>query len=463
MTIIRLLKIFVVLRNTGIFNTFIKGFNPFLKTFNSKNNVEQNFRKTLESLGPVFIKLGQLLSTRTDIISKELAAELNNLTDNCEPIEYNYIKDQLISNLGDNAKDILEDIDPKPLASASLAQVHRFTKDGENFVVKVQKPNLHEQIEVDIKAIRLGTKILITFYKGYPRVDLNSVVYDYEKIIMNELDFLIEAANAKKTYQNFTENNYLYVPKILDKYTTKKILVMEYIDGIPITNIANLKKHNLNLKVLSENGVRIFLKQVFQDNFFHADMHPGNIFASKESPEKPFYYAVDYAICGSLTESNQILLAQMISCLLERDFFSLAQLFIFADWVKEDTKTEELESVLRANCESLLDKPLSQILFGELLLNLFDGMKQFDLYLDNDLVLLVKTLIHIEGMGRQIYPDLDFWSVAQPFIKKWIEEKYSVKGLVKYLVSKKHILTYMILKKFEEAKYKYTDSEVEEL
>ena len=227
MTIIRLLKIFAVLRNTGIFNTFIKGFNPFLKTFSSKNNIEQNFRKTLESLGPVFIKLGQLLSTRTDIISKELAAELNNLTDNCEPIDYNYIKDQLIANLGDNAKDILEDIDPKPLASASLAQVHRFTKEGENLVVKVQKPNLDEQIEVDIKAIRLGAKILRTFYKGYPRVDLNSVVDDYEKIFMNELDFRIEAANAKKTYENFSENNYLYVPKVLDKYTTKKILVIE--------------------------------------------------------------------------------------------------------------------------------------------------------------------------------------------------------------------------------------------
>ena len=450
MTIIRLLKIFAVLRNTGIFNTFIKGFNPILKTFNSKNNVEQNFRKTLESLGPVFIKLGQLLSTRTDIISKELAAELNNLTDNCEPIEYNYIKDQLISNLGDNAKDILEDIDPKPLASASLAQVHRFTKDGENFVVKVQKPNLVEQIEVDIKAIRLGTKILRTFYKGYPRVDLNSVVDDYEKIIMNELDFRIEAANAKKTYQNFTDNNYLYVPKILDKYTTKKILVMEYIDGIPITNIANLKKHNLNLKVLSENGVRIFLKQVFQDNFFHADMHPGNIFAAKTSPKKPFYYAVDYAICGSLSESNQILIAQMISSLLKKDFYSLAQLFIFANWVSEDTKTEELENILRINCEHLLDKPLSQILFGELLLNLLEAMRPFNLYLDNDLLLLIKTLVHIEGMGRQIYPELDFWSVANPFLKTWFKDKYSVKGLVKYLVSKKHILTYMIVKRFEE-------------
>ena len=450
MTIIRLLKIFAVLRNTGIFNTFIKGFNPFLKTFSSKNNIEQNFRKTLESLGPVFIKLGQLLSTRTDIISKELAAELNNLTDNCEPIEYNYIKDQLIANLGDNAKDILEDIDPKPLASASLAQVHRFTKEGENLVVKVQKPNLDEQIEVDIKAIRLGAKILRTFYKGYPRVDLNSVVDDYEKIVMNELDFRIEAANAKKTYENFSENNYLYVPKVLDKYTTKKILVMEYIDGIPITNIANLKKHNLNLKVLSENGVRIFLKQVFQDNFFHADMHPGNIFAAKTSPKKPFYYAVDYAICGSLSESNQILIAQMISSLLKKDFYSLAQLFIFANWVSEDTKTEELENILRINCEHLLDKPLSQILFGELLLNLLEAMRQFNLYLDNDLLLLIKTLVHIEGMGRQIYPELDFWSVANPFLKTWFKDKYSVKGLVKYLVSKKHILTYMIVKRFEE-------------
>ena len=288
-----------------------------------------------------------------------------------------------------------------------------------------------------------------------------NLALDYENVLLNELDFRIEAANAKKTFENFQNNDLLYVPKIFDEYTTKKILVMEYIDGIPVTDVNQMTQKGLDLKKLSENGVQIFLKQVFDDNFFHADMHPGNIFASKENPASPSYYAVDYAICGSLTESNQILLAQMISCLTERDFYSLAQLFIFAEWVDENTKAEELESVLRANCESLLDSPLSEILFGELLLSLFEAMRKFDLYLDNDLMLLVKTLIHIEGMGRQIYPDLDFWHVATPFLSNWIKEKYSVKGLVSYLVSKKHILTYMILKKIEDSKQQFSDWEGE--
>ena len=402
---------------------FIKGYNPFLKTFNQRNNIENKFKKTMENLGPVFVKLGQLLSTRTDIVSHGLAKELGELTDNCEPVEYSYIKDQLIKNLGTKSQKILDTIDPSPLAAASLAQVHRFSYQDKELIVKVQRPDLEKLILRDIQAIRLGARLIRLFYKGYPRIDLSSVVDDYERIILNELDFRIEAANAKKTYNNFLQTEHLYVPEVYDDFTTKKTLVMEYIDGVPITSTSDLKKLDLNLKTLSENGVKIFLKQVFDDNFFHADMHPGNIFAAKDNPNNPYYYAVDYAICGSLTESNQILLAQMIACLLERDFFSLAQLFIFAEWVKEDTKTEELEAVLRANCETLLDKPLSQILFGELLLNLFDGMKQFDLYLDNDLVLLVKTLVHIEGMGRQIYPELDFWSIAQPFINRWINEK----------------------------------------
>ena len=463
MRFLRLFQIFFSVRSSGIFNLFIPGFNPILKPINQPNDVEKKLKKALEELGPVFIKLGQLLSTRTDLISHKLALELSKLTDNCEPLEYSYIKEQLIRNLGSKSDIVLDTIDPIPLAAASLAQVHRFTKGDQELVVKVQRPNLETSISRDIGAIRLATTVIRTFYKGYPRIDISSVVDDYERVILNELDFRIEAANAKKTFNNFKDTNHLYVPKIHDEFTTKKTLVMEYIDGVPITDTTELKKLGLDLRVLSENGVKIFLKQVFQDNFFHADMHPGNIFAAKDNPNDPYYYAVDYAICGSLTESNQILLAQMISCLLERDFYSLAQLFIFADWVKEDTKTEELEAVLRANCEDLLDKPLSQILFGELLLNLFEGMKQFDLYLDNDLVLLVKTLIHIEGMGRQIYPDLDFWSIAQPFIAKWINDKYSVKGLIEYLVSKKHILTYMILKKIEESRYKFEEGSVEKI
>ena len=457
MKIFRLIHIFLRSRKSGIFYLFIENFNPLVKPLQKPKNIEKNFKETLESLGPFFIKLGQLISTRTDLISLELAKELRNLTDNCAPVDFNYIKDQINEGLGSRAKTILENITEKPVASASLAQVHRLTIDDKNLVIKVQKPGLLDLIDKDIKALRLGIRFLRFMYKGYPRVNLNEMLNSYEKIIKNELDFRIEAANAKKTFENFDGNELLYIPRIEDEFTTKKILVMEYIDGIPITDIEELKNYNLDLKKLSENGVKIFLKQVFEDNFFHADMHPGNIFAAKINQENPYYFAVDYAICGSITESNQILIAQMISCLVERDFFSLAQLFIYAEWVAENTKTEELESVLRAHCERLLDKPLSEILFGELLLSLFDAMKPFDLYLDQDLLLLVKTLIHIEGMGRQIYPELDFWSVSKPFIDDWISEKYSVKGLIRYLVSKKHILTYMILKKIEETKDQFSE------
>jgi len=457
MSIYRLLVIFFSIRNTGIFNEIIPGFNPFLKTVFKKKNPALALKICLERLGPVFIKFGQLLSTRTDLLPKNVTRELNLLTDDCAPISFEDITKTITDELRNKSIDILSCIDKKPLASASLAQVHKIKIGKLNCVVKVQKPNLMIQVKRDIRALKIAAKSVKVFLKDYPRINPEIIINDYESVIMKELDFRIEAANAKKTYEKFADNEYLYVPKIIDEYTRKKILIMEYIDGIPITDVSALKKNKVNLKKLSENGVRIFLKQVFEDNFFHADMHPGNIFASKKTPDTPYYYAVDYAICGSVTESNQILLAQMISLLIEKDFFALSQLFIFAGWVNEDTKTEELEAVLRSNCESILDQPLSTILFGELLLNLFDAMKPYDLFLDYDLLLLVKTLIHIEGMGRQIYPELDFWAVANPFLKNWFKERYSVKGLIKYLVSKKHILTYMIIKKIEETQEVYSE------
>ena len=456
MNIFRLLYIFLKLRNSGIFNSFIDGFNPLIKTFYKKGDSSRKLRIVLEELGPVYIKLGQLLSTRTDIISKELALELNGLTDNCQAIEFHEIKEIIYSELRYKSEKILKTIEKKPIATASLAQVHRFKLEEKEYVIKVQKDGVETKIRRDLSAIKSIIGGLNFFLKDYPRINPTSIFEEYKKVILNELDFRLEAANAKKTYENFSDSEELYVPKIVDKFTTKKILVMEYIDGIPITNISLLKKYNIDLQSLSENGVKIFLKQVFLDNFFHADMHPGNIFAAKKNPKHPYYYAVDYAICGSVSESNQILLAQMISRLIDKDFYSLAQLFVFTEWVSKDTKIEELETVLRANCEPLLNQPLSKILFGELLLNLFDAMKPFNLYLDLDLLLLVKTLVHIEGMGRQIYPDLDFWMVAKPFLEDWFKDKYSAKGLVKYLVSKKHILTYMLVKKMEETQQQYS-------
>ena len=457
MRIFRLIYIFLSIRNTGIFNKLTPSFNPLLNTFIRVDDSEKKFRVALEHLGPVFIKLGQLLSTRTDLFERSVTQELNKLTDSCTPVAFEFIKETIETQLLSKAGKILMTIEEKPLASASLAQVHKFKIGGEDFVIKVQRPGLEELVKRDLDALKLAAKYSSFFLKYYPRVKPLELIEQYENVIFQELDFRIEAANSNKTYENFKSSNYLEIPKIADDFTTKKILVMPFMDGIPVTDISSLTSYKINKKQLSEVGVKIFLKQVFEDNFFHADMHPGNIFAAKTDPQNPHYIAVDYAICGSVTESNQILLAQMISSLVEQDFYTLAQLFIYAEWVDKKTKTEELEKVLRANCEQLLNQPLSKILFGELLLDLFDAMRPFNLFIDDDLLLLVKTLIHIEGMGRQIYPDLDFWGIASPFLQDWFKDKYSVKGLVKYLVSKKHILTYMIVKKIEETQDMYSE------
>ena len=457
MRIFRLIYIFLSIRNTGIFNKLTPSFNPILNTFIRIDDSEKKFRVALEHLGPVFIKLGQLLSTRTDLFERSVTQELNKLTDSCSPVAFKFIKETIQTQLLSKAEKILMTIEKKPLASASLAQVHKFKIGSEDFVIKVQRPGLEELVQRDIDALKIAAKFSSFFLKHYPRVKPLELIEQYENVIFQELDFRIEAANSNKTYENFKSSNYLEIPKIADDFTTKKILVMPFMDGIPVTDISSLTSYKINKKQLSEVGVKIFLKQVFEDNFFHADMHPGNIFAAKTNPQNPHYIAVDYAICGSVTESNQILLAQMISSLVEQDFYTLAQLFIYAEWVDKKTKTEELEKVLRANCEKLLNQPLSKILFGELLLDLFDAMRPFNLFIDDDLLLLVKTLIHIEGMGRQIYPELDFWGIASPFLQDWFKDKYSVKGLVKYLVSKKHILTYMIVKKIEETQDMYSE------
>ncbi len=231
MKIFRLIQVFLALRKSGIFYYFIDSFNPLLKPFSKPENIPLKFREALEGLGPMFIKLGQLLSTRTDIFDYEVSKELNKLTDNCAPVDFSYISDLINKELGAKAERILKNIEVTPLASASLAQVHRLNVDEEDLVIKVQRPDLYQQIKNDLAAIKDGVKILRLFYKGYPRVNLMNLALDYENVLLNELDFRIEAANAKKTYENFKNSDLLYVPKIFDEYTTKKILVMEYIDG----------------------------------------------------------------------------------------------------------------------------------------------------------------------------------------------------------------------------------------
>ena len=407
-------------------------FNIFIKPNGKKAS------KYLEALGPIFIKFGQLLSTRTDVLDVETAKELESLTDNCNPFDVNTLKNIVESELGDSINNIFKSFDEKPLAAASLAQVHSaILKNGDHVVIKVLRPNIKKKVKKNLRLLKSAAKIFSYIYKESYRLKPNEVVQDYESTIMKELDLKLEASNTNLTRKNFLNSNELYIPKVYWDFTTSNIMVLEKIDGIPCTNIEEIEKHGINKKLLAENGVMIFLNQVFRDNFFHADMHPGNIFVSKKNTENPGYIAVDCAITGSLSNEERYILARMLQSVLKQNYKNLANLFISSGWVNAKTNNIELENTLRACCEPIFEKPLSEIEFGKLLLYLFQSTRQYGLSLQTSLVLLQKTLIHIEGMGRQIYPDLDFWGIAEPYLDSWLNEQFSPLKLKDYILENK--------------------------
>ena len=285
--------------------------------------------------------------------------------------------------------------------------------------------------------MKSAAKIFSYVYKESYRLKPNEVVKDYESTILKELDLKLEASNTNLTRKNFLDSEELYIPEVYWDLTTSNVMVLEKIDGIPCTDIDQIESYGIDKKTLAENGVMIFLNQVFRDNFFHADMHPGNIFVSKENPEKPGYIAVDCAITGSLSNDERYTLARMLQAVLKQNYKSLANLFINSGWVNANTNNIELENTLRACCEPIFEKPLSEIEFGKLLLYLFQSTRQYGLSLQTSLVLLQKTLIHIEGMGRQIYPDLDFWGIAEPYLDNWLAEQVSPIKLKNYIIENK--------------------------
>jgi len=285
--------------------------------------------------------------------------------------------------------------------------------------------------------LKSAAKIFSYLYKESYRLKPNEVVKDYETTILKELDLKLEASNTNLTRKNFLNSKELYIPEVYWDLTTSNVMVLEKIDGIPCTDIAQIEKYGINKKELAENGVMIFLNQVFRDNFFHADMHPGNIFVSKKNPNSPGYIAIDCAITGSLSNDERYILARMLQAVLKQNYKSLASLFISSGWVNSDTNNIELENTLRACCEPIFEKPLSEIEFGKLLLYLFQSTRQYGLSLQTSLVLLQKTLIHIEGMGRQIYPELDFWGIAEPYLDNWLDEQFSPLKLKDYIIENK--------------------------
>ena len=397
----------------------------------------------LESLGPIFTKFGQLLSTRTDILDFKTAKELESLTDSCKPFKVSVFKQIVEKELGDSIENIFESFDEKPLAAASLAQVHTAKlKNGTEVVIKVLRPNIRRKVKKNLRLLKASAKVFSYLYKDSYRLKPNEVIRDYEATILKELDLRLEASNTNLTRKNFLHSNELYIPEVYWDLTTSNIMVLEKIDGIPCTDIKQIEHYGINKKLLAENGVMIFLNQVFRDNFFHADMHPGNIFVSKKNPENPGYIAIDCAISGSLSNDERYILARMLQAVLKQNYKSLANLFISSNWVNPDTNTIELENTLRACCEPIFERPLSEIEFGKLLLYLFQSTREYGLSLQTSLVLLQKTLIHIEGMGRQIYPELDFWGIAEPYLDSWLAEQFNPLKLKDYIIENKEDLLF---------------------
>ena len=383
-------------------------------------------RLALEELGPIFIKFGQLLSTRRDMLPLDIADELAKLQDQVAPFDIVEAQNIIELALGNQIDKLFKDFASVPLASASIAQVHTAKLlDGEEVVIKVVRPGIEKIIDQDLALLNLLGSFIENFTKDGKRLRTKEIIKDYDFVIHDELNLQAEGANGTQLRKNFENNHVLYVPKIYWDYTRNNVLVMERIHGIPISHIDELKKANIDLKKLAETGVEIFFTQVFEHSFFHADMHPGNIFVSREHTDVPQYIALDCAIFGSLSEDDQQYLAKNLLAIFKRDYRKVAELHIECGWVPADTPVHAFEATMRSVCEPIFEKPLRDISFGLLLLQLFRTAGRFNMELQPSLVLLQKTMLNVEGLGKELYPDLDLWQTALPFLEDWQKRRLS--------------------------------------
>jgi ubiquinone biosynthesis protein len=401
-------------------------------------------REALEDLGPVFIKFGQMLSTRRDLLADDIADELQRLQDDVPPFPGKNAIELIEKAFGETVEELFESFGEQPLASASIAQVHpAVLKTGEDVVVKVLRPDVLPVIKRDISLLYIIAELSAKYSSQLRRLKPVEVVAEYEKTIIDELDLLREAANASQLRRNFEGSSDLYVPEIHWNFVRKNVLVMERVYGTPIRDIQSLKDHGTDMERLAAMGVEIFFTQVFSHNFFHADMHPGNIFVDIEKPKRPKYIAVDFGIMGTLSQTDKRYLAENFLAFFQRDYYKVAKLHVESGWVPADTRVDEFESAIRSVCEPIFEKPLKEISFGQLLLRLFQTARRFDMEVQPQLVLLQKTLLNIEGLGRQLYPDLDLWKTAKPFLERWMEEQVGMRALLRNL---KDDLPYLIEK-----------------
>lgn len=411
----------------------------WLRNKHKNKPVAQRFRLAIEELGPVFIKFGQMLSTRRDLLPADFADELALLQDQVAPFDGQLAKQLIIDSMGiETFEQHFQDFDTTPLASASIAQVHtatliESTAAQKNVVIKVLRPNIDKIILADVNVMSRFAAIVARWLPDGKRLRPVEVVAEYKKTILDELDLNREGANAIQLKRNFEQGSehdkVLYVPEIYSEYSHKNVLVMERIYGVGVAEIDTLNALGVDMKLLAERGVEVFFTQVFRDSFFHADMHPGNVFVNANNPADPTWIAIDFGIVGTLNREDKRYLAENFVAFFNRDYRKVAQLHVDSGWVPANTSVDEFEFSIRTVCEPIFNKPLSEISFGQVLVNLFNTARRFNMEVQPQLVLLQKTLLYIEGLGRQLYPQLDLWQTAKPFLENWVKEQMGVKAV----------------------------------
>ena len=410
------------------FVQYLSPFRWFTPTEKENRSRGERIRCALEDLGPIFVKFGQMLSTRPDLLPPDIAMELAKLQDKVPPFPGEEAKALIEKNFSQSIDEIFESFEGTPLASASIAQVHvARLLDGKEVVVKVVRPDIVKTIQRDIALLYILAGLAQKYWSDGRRLRPVEVVQEYEKTIYDELDMQREAASATQLRRNFKNSKLLYIPEVYWNLTRKQVMVMERIHGIPVSNVKRLKENHIDLVRLSEEGVQIFFTQVFKHNFFHADMHPGNIFVSPQGQ----YIAVDFGIVGTLNPEDQRYLAENFLAFFNRDYRRVAELHIESGWVPVETRADEFESAIRSVCEPIFEKPLKDISFGQVLLRLFQTARRFHMEVQPQLVLLQKTLLNIEGLGRELNPDLDLWKTAKPFLENWMAQQMGLRALFK--------------------------------
>ncbi|MHB1678389.1 MAG: ubiquinone biosynthesis regulatory protein kinase UbiB [Sulfuriferula sp.] len=385
-------------------------------------------RQALEALGPIFVKFGQMLSTRRDLIPLDIADELARLQDRVPPFSAQAVRTTLAAIYGKPVESVFAHFEAEPVASASMAQVHfAVLKNGTDAAVKVLRPGIAKIIDHDLGLLEAAALLAEKLFADGKRLHPREIVAEFRKTLSDEMDLMREASNCSQLRRNFANSKLLIVPEVYWDYCESGVMVMERMKGVPINQMDKLRDMGVDIPKLAQDGVEIFFTQVFRDAFFHADMHPGNIQVNASGQ----YIALDFGIMGTLTEVDKNYLAQNFLAFFQRDYRAVAQAHVDAGWTPADTRVDEFEAAIRAVCEPIFDRPLKEISFGKVLLRLFQTSRRFQMEIQPQLVLLQKTLLNIEGLGRELDPNLDLWKTGKPFLERWMNERFGWRGALR--------------------------------